>query len=501
MTASTITRPRRWLRRPDTGGTGGGRDGNALIGQSKATPYLFSLPAIILVAAILGFPVIYGTWQSLYRAPSLAEDESFRDRFLHESELAASIDHPNIVPIYEAGTTEELLYIAMRYVEGRDLKERLQRGRLEPRDAIGIVAQVASALDAAHGRGLVHRDVKPSNVLLDTGARPDGSDHVYLADFGITRRISEEPGIREVSNLMGTPDYVAPEQIVGGDIDGRADVYSLGCMLYELLAGRKPYRLSGQSASQVERTLERRVPGRPSLVGTSPRDGDGPDTVELAFRRGTSPDRLRRRLSGDLDNIALKALSREPERRYGSAERLAEDVRMHLEGRPVSARAPTFGYLFGKFARRHWPSVLSGVLMLLSMAAGFGAARWQAGQTATAEAVAERRADEAITSAEALFEAGDPVAAMELLTNHPGDLPRVAAALARLQQRHRTTSEREVDARRAEHDRRAAEAIASAQARIDAGEHREALEELEQFAPSHPDVERVVRVSKGVGLG
>ena len=152
-------------------------------------------------------------------ASSLAEDESFRERFLHESELAASIDHPSIVPIYEAGTTEELLYIAMRYVKGRDLKERLQRGRLDPADAIGVVTQVASALDAAHARGLVHRDVKPSNVLLDTGARPDGSDHVYLADFGITRRVSEEPGIEENGNLMGTPDYVAPEQIVGQEVD------------------------------------------------------------------------------------------------------------------------------------------------------------------------------------------------------------------------------------------------------------------------------------------
>src|SRR5688572_26620274 len=115
-------------------------------------------------------------------AAGLAEDESFRERFLRESELAASIDHPNIVPIYEAGATGGLLFIAMRYVAGRDLAKRLRRGRLEPAEAIAVVAQVASALDAAHARGLVHRDIKPSNVLLDAGARPDGSDHVYLAD-------------------------------------------------------------------------------------------------------------------------------------------------------------------------------------------------------------------------------------------------------------------------------------------------------------------------------
>ena len=181
-------------------------------------------------------------------AASLAEDESFRDRFLRESELAASIDHPNIVPIYEAGTTDDLLFIAMRYVEGSDLKERLQRGRLDPGEAIGILAQVASALDAAHARGLVHRDVKPSNVLLDTGARPDGSDHVYLADFGLTKRVSEETGIGEDGHLMGTIDYVAPEQIAGEEIDGRADVYSLGCVLYECLVGQPPFRRDSDTA-------------------------------------------------------------------------------------------------------------------------------------------------------------------------------------------------------------------------------------------------------------
>jgi WD40 repeat protein/tRNA A-37 threonylcarbamoyl transferase component Bud32 len=181
-------------------------------------------------------------------AAGLAEDESFRDRFLRESELAASIDHPNIVPIYEAGTTEDLLFIAMRYVEGRDLKDRLQSGRLDPADAIGILAQVASALDAAHARGLVHRDVKPSNVLLDIGARPDGSDHVYLADFGLTKRVSEETGIVEDGHLMGTIDYVAPEQIAGEEIDGRADVYALGCVLYECLVGQPPYKRDSDMA-------------------------------------------------------------------------------------------------------------------------------------------------------------------------------------------------------------------------------------------------------------
>ena len=228
-------------------------------------------------------------------AASLAEDESFRDRFLRESELAASIDHPNIVPIYEAGTTEDILFIAMRYVEGRDLKERLQRGRLDPADAIGILAQVASALDAAHARGLVHRDVKPSNVLLDTGARPDGSDHVYLADFGITKRVSEETGVGDDGHLLGTIDYVAPEQIAGEEIDGRADIYSLGCVLYECLVGQPPFRRDSDLAV-VFAHLETEPP---------------------------APSAERPELPAALDAVIARALAKEPEQRYPSCREFA----------------------------------------------------------------------------------------------------------------------------------------------------------------------------------
>ena len=228
-------------------------------------------------------------------AASLAVDESFRDRFLHESELAASIDHPNIIPIYEAGTTDDLLFIAMRYVEGRDLNERLQRGRLDPADAIGILTQLASALDAAHARGLVHRDVKPSNVLLDTGARPDGSDHVYLADFGLTKRVSEETGIGADGQLMGTIDYVAPEQIAGEEIDGRADVYSLGCVLYECLVGQPPFRRDSDMAV-VFAHLETEPP---------------------------APSARRPGLPAALDAVIARALAKEPERRYASCREFA----------------------------------------------------------------------------------------------------------------------------------------------------------------------------------
>ena len=183
----------------------------------------------------------------------------------------------------------------MRYVEGRDLKERLQLGRLDPADAIGILAQVASALDAAHARGLVHRDVKPSNVLLDTGARPDGSDHVYLADFGLTKRVSEEAGIGDDGHLLGTIDYVAPEQIAGEEIDGRADVYSLGCVLYECLVGQPPFRRDSDLAV-VFAHLETEPP---------------------------APSAERPELPAALDAVIARALAKEPDERYSSCSELA----------------------------------------------------------------------------------------------------------------------------------------------------------------------------------
>ncbi len=227
-------------------------------------------------------------------AASLAEDESFRERFLRESELAASIDHPNIVPIYEAGTSDDHLFIAMRYVEGEDLRERLQRDTMDIADTIGIVAQVASALDAAHARGLVHRDVKPSNVLLDPGARPDGSDHVYLTDFGLTQRISEELA-GDGAQLLGTIDYVAPEQIAREEIDGRADVYSLGCVLYECLVGQAPFRRDSELAV-VFAHLETESPA-PSV--------ERPD------------------LPAALDGVIARALAKDPAERYSSCRELA----------------------------------------------------------------------------------------------------------------------------------------------------------------------------------
>jgi ABC-type branched-subunit amino acid transport system substrate-binding protein/DNA-binding beta-propeller fold protein YncE len=168
-------------------------------------------------------------------APELAEDEHFRSRFLREPRLAASLDHPNVIPIYEAGEQDGQLYLAMRFVEGSDLGSVLEReGKLAPERALAVLAQVAGALDAAHRRALVHRDVKPANVLLSE------EGHVYLTDFGITKQVGGAS--TETGHMVGTLDYLAPEQIRGDPVDGRTDVYALGCVLYECLAGAPPFR-------------------------------------------------------------------------------------------------------------------------------------------------------------------------------------------------------------------------------------------------------------------
>ena len=177
-------------------------------------------------------------------SPSLAEDRDFRERFLVESRLAAALEHPNVVPVHDAGEADGQLYLAMRYVEGTDLKQLLQEeGPLEPARAIAICAQVAEALDAAHARGLVHRDVKPSNVLLDD------EGHAYLADFGLTRRLSEQAPGFEAGLSLGTPSYVAPEQIEGKQVDGKADQYSLACLLHECLTGEPPFPRPSEAAT------------------------------------------------------------------------------------------------------------------------------------------------------------------------------------------------------------------------------------------------------------
>src|SRR5262245_33042044 len=242
-------------------------------------------------------------------AERFSEDAAFRERLLRESRIAASLDHPNVVPVYEAGETDDdRLFIAMRFVDGSDLEALLRsEGPLEPARAVAIAAQMADALDAAHGRGLVHRDVKPSNVLLD---RQDRREHVYLADFGLTQSVSDR-GPTD-GHLVGPVDYVAPEQGRGDEVDGRADVYGLGCVLFQALTGSVPF--SGVSDVAVIYA---------HLEAPPPRASE---------RREELPEAL--------DDVLERAMAKDPAERQPTCRELVEEVRaaLGLDARPRTSR-------------------------------------------------------------------------------------------------------------------------------------------------------------------
>ena len=222
-------------------------------------------------------------------APQHAADREFRDRFERESRLAAAIDHPNVVPIYAAGKEDDRPFLVMRLVRGTDLQARMrERGRLDAREATRIVAQVASALDAAHAAGLVHRDVKPANVLLGEG------DHVYLTDFGLTRLAGAETQLTETGRWMGTVDFASPEQLQAGRTDARSDVYALGCVLHAAVSGRPPFARETVPASVHAHLYEDAPPTHTALDGV--------------LRRALAKDPAERYLSaGDLGRAAVAA--------------------------------------------------------------------------------------------------------------------------------------------------------------------------------------------------
>src|SRR5512132_225449 len=233
-------------------------------------------------------------------APELATDDVFRARFLKESRTAASLNHPNVIPIYDMGTHEDLLFIAMRYVAGQDLRAVLKAKHvLAPEQAVLVCGQAGRALDVAHRHGLVHRDVKPGNILVEHGADEDEPDHIYLTDFGITKHAASRSGLTATGEFMGTIDYIAPEQIQGRPVDGRADIYSLGCVLYECLTGRVPFAKDVDAAviwAHVEETP-------------------------------TPPSSLQPALPPEIDQVIGQALAKDPADRYGTCRELITAAR------------------------------------------------------------------------------------------------------------------------------------------------------------------------------
>jgi serine/threonine protein kinase len=233
--------------------------------------------------------------------PALAADEEFRRRFTAESRAAAAVDHPHVIPVYEAGGGGPALFIAMRLVTGGDLRGVLAReGQLAPERTAGLLSPVASALDAAHRAGLVHRDVKPANVLVDSG--PGRPEHLYLSDFGISKGAASSAGLTETGQYLGTPHYMSPEQVKGHPVDGRADQYALACVAWELLTGTVPF----------------------------PHD----EGLDVLFAHLHAPvprlDALRADLPAAVGQVLTRALAKEPGERYPSCGEFADAVREAL---------------------------------------------------------------------------------------------------------------------------------------------------------------------------
>jgi WD40 repeat protein/tRNA A-37 threonylcarbamoyl transferase component Bud32 len=256
-------------------------------------------------------------------SPALAADEAFRHRFIRESRAAVAVDDPHIIPVFEAGEADGVLFIAMRYVPGGDVRGLVRRvGPLSAGRAAAIISPVASALDAAHDAGLVHRDVKPANMLVD--ARPGRPDHVYLSDFGLSKSATSSLGVTGSGQFLGTPGYSAPEQMAGKPVDGRADQYSLACAAFELLCGKTPF-----PRDQVTAVIWAHMSEPPPLL-TSRRPG----------------------LPPAVDGVLVRALAKAPEDRYASCKEFADALRGTLGLAPYNARsrgASQAGY------RRAWP--------------------------------------------------------------------------------------------------------------------------------------------------
>jgi serine/threonine protein kinase len=240
-------------------------------------------------------------------APSLASDPDYLERFRRESRLAAAIEHPNAIPIYEAGVADEdMPYLVMRYVEGEDLSSLLRReGRLETRRAAAIVDQIAGALDEAHARGLVHRDVKPANVIVESRR---GTEHAYLTDFGLTREMDASSGVTATGRWVGTIDYASPEQIKGKPVDARCDVYALGCVLFTTLTGHLPFE----------------------------REEDVAKLYAHVSEPPPAPSELVEGVSDELDVVVERAMAKEPDDRYLSAGDLGRAALSAATGAPVS---------------------------------------------------------------------------------------------------------------------------------------------------------------------
>jgi len=331
--------------------------------------------------------------------------EELHRRFIAERQILASLNHPNIAQLLDGGTTEgQLPYLVMEYVDGLPITIWCDRHGLDIAARLRLFIDVCRAVNSAHQNLIIHRDIKPGNILVTA------SGQVKLLDFGIAKLLNSAlggtavPHTRTASRVM-TPDYASPEQVRGEPLTTGSDVYALGVVLYELLAGRRPYQIRTGAVHEMYELVCEREPERPSTWArrSRPDDPDAPTPAAIAAARATSPDRLQRVLAGDLDAIVMMALRKEPRRRYGSAELLAEDIGRHLRGLPVLARHPSRAYYLGKFLRRHRTAASLGAIAALSLVVGTAVAIRQT----AAERRARDRASAALTQAQQALRESD----------------------------------------------------------------------------------------------
>jgi serine/threonine-protein kinase len=350
-------------------------------------------------------------------------------RFAQERHILASLEHPNIARLIDGGTTRTgQPYVVMEYVDGEAIDAYCDRRRLGVPERIELFEKVASAVQYAHGHLIVHRDIKPSNILVAAGGEPK------LLDFGIAKLLDPlssayaTPLTRSAIHPM-TPEYASPEQVRGEPLTTASDVYQLGFLLYRMLTGRSPYSSDRRNVAATIQAICNVEPTRPSLsVFTTAADNGGTadnDVGEIAAARGTTAERLRRCLAGDLDNILLAALRKESGRRYQSAIHLHDDLRRYREGQPVTARPLTLRYRGGKFVRRHRASVAAALVIVLTLAGGLAGTAWQARVAAQEAAHAEQQA--AIATAVMDYLTNDMIAAA-----NPGEGGRTDVTVAEL---------------------------------------------------------------------
>jgi eukaryotic-like serine/threonine-protein kinase len=342
---------------------------------------------------------LYEQTAAIKLLPSGPIIESLIRRFRSERNILASLEHPNLARLLDGGITEQgLPYFVMEFVDGEPIDQWCNSRSLTIDERLALFEQVMDVVQYAHRNLVVHRDLKPSNILVTD------SGQVKLLDFGIAKMLDADRHCAEATELtrMGgrpfTPAWASPEQVAGAAITTASDVYSLGVLLYRLLAGVSPYRVASENSLEVQRAIADQAILPPSVMVPGIED-------EAVFRqRNTTRARLVRRLQGDLDNINLYCLRKEPERRYLTVEQLATDLLRHRQNLPVRARPDQFSYRAGRFFRRHWIGASATLVLFLSVVAGLAGTTWQA-RLAEAEA---RQAQSAHAFIRALLSAADP---------------------------------------------------------------------------------------------